>query len=283
MAKPWRVSRSMFLDEEEAAGLLKSVRDRVRQADDEQRPGRTLDRLLIEGLMFSGLKSSEFCRLRAGDTIVGTGRSEFRVPSGHGGAGRTVFIPHGLSVAVIDYFSRLRPAWLPASVEPEDLSRPLIHHERKRPFERTGLYRRVVRILTESGFGPRASVHLLRHTYGYLAYVRTGGNLLFVQRQLGHAHPMLTSVYAAFAEESYADLAETLYGVSTAAGGEPKPQTVPAVAPPSPEHNLGKPRPAKPTFDAAPLVVSGLEAPKPARPRTATKPAGKKRAGGKGR
>jgi integrase/recombinase XerD len=87
-----------------------------------------------------------------------------------------------------------------------------VFHERRRPFERTGMYRRVVRILTAAGLGERASVQLLRHTYGYLAYLRTGGNLLFIQRQLGHAHPMVTSIYAQFVEESYAEMAERVFG-----------------------------------------------------------------------
>ena len=65
----------------------------------------------------------------------------------------------------------------------------------------------MVRILDAVGLGDRASVQLLRHTYGYLGYKRSGGNLLFVQRQLGHAHPMVTSVYAQFVDESYAEIA----------------------------------------------------------------------------
>ena len=44
------------------------------------------------------------------------------------------------------------------------------------------------------------------------AYLRTGGNLLFVQRQLGHAHPMVTSIYAQFVDESYAALADRVMG-----------------------------------------------------------------------
>jgi hypothetical protein len=73
----------------------------------------------------------------------------------------------------------------------------------------------VVRILTEAGLGDRASVQLLRHTYGYLAYLRTGGNLLFTQRQLGHAHPIVTSIYAQFVPESYSQLAEMLIAEPT--------------------------------------------------------------------
>ena len=88
----------------------------------------------------------------------------------------------------------------------------MVCHERRRPFERTGLYRRVVRVLTAAGLESRASVQLLRHTYGYLAYLRTGGNLLFTQRQLGRAHPIVTSIYAQFVEESYSALAERIAG-----------------------------------------------------------------------
>ena len=92
-------------------------------------------------------------------------------------------------------------------------------NERRQPYERTGLYRRVVRILTAAGLKDRASVQLLRHTYGYLAYLKTGGNLLFVQRQLGHAHPMVTVVYARFVDESYADMANM---IRQAASSQPK-------------------------------------------------------------
>ena len=101
-----------------------------------------------------------------------------------------------------------RPALLPAHVNPADLSQPLVFNDRRKPYERTGLYRRVKRILGDAGLGSRASVQLLRHTYGFLAYKYTGGNLLFVQGQLGHAHPMITSVYARLVDESYEEMAE---------------------------------------------------------------------------
>ena len=94
------------------------------------------------------------------------------------------------------------------------------------PYDRTSLYRRVVRILTSAGLGDRASVQLLRHTYGYLAYKRTHGNLLFVQQQLGHAHPMVTAIYAQFVKFSYSDLADNVGG--RAVGMETPPSKQPA-------------------------------------------------------
>jgi len=125
---------------------------------------------------------------------------------------RTVFVPRELSRIVRRYVSEIRPRCLGAGQSPKDMSLPLVVNERGRPYERTGLYRRVVRVLGEAGLGARASVQLLRHTYGYLAYKRSGGNLLFVQRQLGHAHPAVTSIYAQFVAEPYSKLADAVGG-----------------------------------------------------------------------
>jgi integrase/recombinase XerD len=204
MRQAWEITREMFLSEHEVDALL----DHVRTAGASEQ-ARRLDRLIIECLLFSGLRTSEFCRLALEDTVFGTGRPVFVVRR-HGAVERTVFVPRSVCRLVRDYVEQIRPRLLPAGVDANDLSQPLVYHERKRPFERSGLYRRVVRILTAAGLGKRASVQLLRHTYGYLAYLRSGGNLLFVQRQLGHAHPMVTSIYAKFVRESYEQLAERL-------------------------------------------------------------------------
>jgi integrase/recombinase XerD len=219
---PWEITREMFLEEGEVDALLAHVRQAVETAEEALRPTALLDQLLIEGLLFSGLRNSEFCRLAVGDTVVGSGISAFSV-RGAGKEDRTVHVPRGLSDLVRAFVRRTRPALLPDKVAPEDGTQPLVFHERKGPYERTGMYRRVVRILTSAGLAERASVQLLRHTYGYLAYKRTGGNLLFVQRQLGHAHPMVTSVYAQFVQESYETLTEQIHGPVTAAPRSTRP------------------------------------------------------------
>ena len=125
---------------------------------------------------------------------------------------RTVFLPRELGRLVAHYVKDVRPQFLPAGLKATDKRQALVLNERGQAYERTGLYRRVVRVLTAAGLGQRASVQLLRHTYGYLAYLHTGGNLLFVQRQLGHAHPMVTVVYAKFVREDYAELADCVAG-----------------------------------------------------------------------
>ena len=205
---PWQITADMFLSADEVARLL----GHLRQAAPHRAklpPSVALDRLIVEALLFSGLRTSEFCDLTLGDTVIGRGQSVF-VVRGRGHTGRTVHVPRRLSLLVRRFARDIRPAFLPANVEPGDLAQPLVFNERRRPYERTGLYRRVRRVLGDAGLGERASVQLLRHTYGYLAYQRSGGNLLFVQRQLGHAHPMVTAVYARLVPESYPAIAERI-------------------------------------------------------------------------
>lgn len=212
--KAWTITREMFLSEAEATSLIRHVRSRAESAAGRDAVAARLDQLIVETLLFSGLRNSEFCSLKLGDTPMVTGRPVL-LPQGADGSRRTVWIPAALATLTGQWARQSRPLLLPRGVAPDDPAQPLVFNERRRPYERTGLYRRVVRILTEAGMGERASVHLLRHTYGYLAYLRTGGNLLFVQRQLGHAHPMVTSIYAQFVEESYENLANRVAGSRT--------------------------------------------------------------------
>ena len=212
--EPWQITREMFLSEDEVELLLARIVRRVRQADPKKVTVR-VDEIIIRSLLFSGLRNSEFCHLTLADTVIGSGQAKFLV-RGTPREDRTVFIPKSLSDLIGQYVSETRPSCLPRGASPRDMTLPLVFNERGKPYERTGLYRRVVRILTQAGLGPRASVQLLRHTYGYLAYKRSGGNLLFVQRQLGHTHPLVTSIYAQFVDEPYARLADAVGGPSTA-------------------------------------------------------------------
>lgn len=221
MSAPWQLTADNFLSESEVDRLLTSVRQAVEAAPPDGRGTALLDRVIIEGLLFSGLRSTEFCGLLLGDTSAGLGRPVLRV-SGTRQNDREVHIPQQLNALLHEYIRDVRPLRLPTGADPADLHQPLILNERRRPYERTALYRRVVRILQHAGLGDRASVQLLRHTYGYLAYKRTGGNLLFVQQQLGHAHPMVTAIYAEFVPFNYEALANQTAG----AGQPPSPSEV---------------------------------------------------------
>ena len=208
---PWEVTADMFLSESEVESLLKYVRERERTDPAATRIRATVDRLIVELLLFSGLRNSELCHLRVVDTVIGHGQSAVQI-AGTPKQDRLVYIPRELADQISHFVKVSRPDCVSEGILPNDVLQPLILNERGRPYDRTALYRRVVRILTEAGLEDRASVQLLRHTYGFLAYKRTAGNLLFVQRQLGHAHPMVTAVYAQFVEFSYSELANHVAG-----------------------------------------------------------------------
>lgn len=203
----WDVTRDMVLDEAEADRLLANVEQQVLAALPARRIAATVDRVIVDLLLHTGMRCSEFCALERRDwTDAATGDARQLVVAGRSANPRHVWLPRGTAARLLAYLQDTRPQQLREAQDAPDA--PLVPNERGRRYERTALYRRVVRILTAAGFGARASVQLLRHTYGYLAYRRTGGNLLFVQRQLGHAHPMITAVYARLVDEDYAALAD---------------------------------------------------------------------------
>lgn len=211
LAAPWEITADMFLNEDEVAALRTFLIRQEQFADPLQPIGRAVDRLIVEILLSSGLRNSELCHLRMADTVVGHGESALKV-TGTSKEDRTVYIPKAISELIQRFVKQTRPQCLSEGTDSADLQQPLILNERGRIYDRTALYRRVVRILTEAGLEDRASVQLLRHTYGFLAYKRTGGNLLFVQKQLGHAHPMVTAVYARFVDHPPGELAELVGG-----------------------------------------------------------------------
>lgn len=201
----WVLTREMFLSEQELGDLLGRLEVEV----DYDQPATVTDRLIVNALVFSGLRNTEFCRLAVENTIIGTKKSVFDVV-GTPRQDRRVFVPQCVSELVKDYAKQVRPHIIADELDPKDRSQPILLNERGRPYERTALYRRVVRILKKAGLGSRASVQLFRHTYGYLGYKNVSGNLLFLQKQMGHAHPMVTSVYAQFVKETYQDYANQL-------------------------------------------------------------------------
>ena len=208
MRQPWTLTPEMFLDEKEVTRLLRSVRQAAQHAPDTEVAGRCLDRVLIECLLFTGMRNSELCTLRVEDVKPARGSATAAIRGPRGKIDRTIHLPAALASLLRKYVSRTRPILAERAAKP---AVTFIVNERGNAYDRTALYRRVVRILTDADLASRASVQLLRHTYGYLAYLRTGGNLLFVQRQLGHAHPIVTSIYAQFVPEDGGELADRVF------------------------------------------------------------------------
>ncbi|MBI1348436.1 tyrosine-type recombinase/integrase [bacterium] len=208
--QPWQITRDMFLSETEVGALLQHVRCFHESGSGRDRMTAIVDGLIIELLLFSGIKNTEFCRLRVEDFQCADGVAVLNVHETLQNT-RQVYLPTWLVQRLSWYVTEVRPQLVSKSTTASLTSQDaLFVNERGNAYERTALYRRVLRILTAAGLGERASVQLLRHTYGYLAYKQTGGNLLFVQKQLGHAHPMVTAIYAQFVEEDPCAIADVV-------------------------------------------------------------------------
>jgi len=66
---------------------------------------------------------------------------------------------------------------------------------RKGPLTRSGVELRFRRVLARAGISPpKAGPHVLRHTFGRL-YIKNGGNVVHLQRILGHASIETTMIY----------------------------------------------------------------------------------------
>lgn len=76
-----------------------------------------------------------------------------------------------------------------------------------KPYSAAQLQRRVNRAIAAAGVD--ATFHQLRHRYGTIAYQATG-DLLAVGRQMGHASPVTTAVYAAASDEVADRIAEAV-------------------------------------------------------------------------
>jgi site-specific recombinase XerD len=202
----WELTREMFLDEEEVEAVRNALATRIAESTGAALWAARTDQLIFEMLTFTGLRNSEFCHLRLSDVPPALKQQAVRV-TGTPRQDRVVAIPETLASSIAAYIRDIRPHLATDAISGKALDQPVVLNDRGRPLDRTTLYRRVVKILAAAGFESRASVQLLRHTYGYLAYKRTQGNLLFVQQQLGHSHPMVTAIYAEFVKFSPQDLA----------------------------------------------------------------------------
>ena len=206
---PWQITRQMFLSEDEIDGLLQHLSRQVRRAECDS-VGPHVDEVIIRSLLFSGLRNSEFCGLTLANTIVGTGESVFLV-RGTPREDRTVYVPAELSGLIRRFVAEVRPHCLP------QLLRPTISPCLSFSMNAVGVTNALWGFTAAScescprpGSSERARVQLLRHTYGYLAYCkRSHGNLPSARSGSPSTHtPSVTSIYAQFVDESYADLAD---------------------------------------------------------------------------
>jgi integrase/recombinase XerD len=153
------------------------------------------DRAIVLFLLDSGVRASELCDLQLADVDQATGRVIVR--SGKGGKGRVTYLGKHCRRALWRYLNR-------ESRTPAD---PLFLSVEGRPLTPNSLDH-VFRGLEKRSGVQNLHPHRLRHTFA-TQFLRNGGNLLALQRLLGHTSLQMVKRYAEVAEADLQTLHET--------------------------------------------------------------------------
>lgn len=149
------------------------------------------DRAIIVTLVDTGLRSSELCNLKLRDYQQTHGR--LMVHHGKGDKDRTVYLGSVAQKAVWRYLADQPDATLDS---------PLFSARTNKALNRDNLRHTIQRIADRAGV-PNATVHRFRHTYA-ITFLRNGGNLLELQRLLGHESMETLQIYVQLAQSDLA-------------------------------------------------------------------------------
>jgi integrase/recombinase XerD len=155
-----------------------------------RRDTATRDKAIVLVLLDSGMRASELCALTVGDADLSTGR--VTVERGKGGKARHTYLGKAARKALWRYVSRRQ-------TRPDD---PLFVTRGERAMDGDRLLKLIVNLGKRAGVG-NLHPHRFRHTFA-TQFLRNGGNLLALQRLLGHSNLGMVRRYAAIVE---ADLA----------------------------------------------------------------------------
>ncbi len=142
---------------------------------------------LVTVLLDTGLRASELCHLRLDDLNLATG--EVRVLGGKGDKDRVVALGRRSREVVRRYVHVFRKTG-EFDAGPRA---PLFLSYRGRPLAREALARIVAQIGDRAGVS-RLYPHRFRHTFG-VTYLRAGGDVLTLQRILGHSTLVMVNHY----------------------------------------------------------------------------------------
>lgn len=146
------------------------------------------DRAMILFLLDTGLRSSEFCSLDAGDIDVGTGRVLVR--SGKGAKDRIVYIGAKTIKSLIRYYAsrgvpeKYEPVWLSGKV--------------RQRLTKYALAQILERYTKKLGFA--CNPHELRRTFATMC-LRAGMDILTLQRLMGHSDITVLKHYLLLLDE----------------------------------------------------------------------------------
>lgn len=166
-----------------AAGWNTNRRKRARA----MRPTAGRDRAIIIVLLDTGLRVSELCALTLRDCEPNNGR--LAVQHGKGNKKRTVYLGN----------SGTRVLWRYLANRPEaKTDDPLFVTRENTAMDRNNVRHLIQRIARRGGVS-HATVHRFRHTFA-INFLRNGGNVLELQKLLGHEKMETIRIYADLAQ-----------------------------------------------------------------------------------
>lgn len=159
---------------------------------EEHRSTATRDRAILLVLLDAGLRASELCDLVIEDYDVKQGRLHIR--HGKGNKGRYVYLGESARKALWRYFAERH------NVQPTE---PLFRTWRGNHMDRNALRHMIQNCADRAGV-PAATVHRWRHTFA-INYLRNGGNVLELQRLMGHERTDTLRIYVDLAQTDLQD------------------------------------------------------------------------------
>ena len=149
--------------------------------------------LLIRIIAYSGLRISEVLKMERKDIVLKDSLFTLRI-KGKGNKERFVFIEEVLIRGSFDRWQRVSPC-----IQTRLLFCSMLRNDE--PASASSISHKISTLLRKEGIlTKKTGAHLLRHTYATLVYGETG-DLVLVQKLLGHASTTTTEIYTHVNEE----------------------------------------------------------------------------------
>lgn len=186
--KAWTITADKFLSEDQVRHLLAHLlRERDLALARSDRPQAVRDYYMVHGLLGSGVRVAEFCKLDHADF----NGQKLVVREGKGKKSRTILLTRKTMELLREWVAvKMR---LGFSAEPHT---PVFPSRYNRRYSVRGVQKRIKLILRAARLPDHFSVHSLRHTYCSMLLGTGKVGLPTTKQNMGHASIATTNLYA---------------------------------------------------------------------------------------
>lgn len=187
----YKIDREKILDLNQRSKLLKTCEDKAELDLLHGRETWIKRFMLVNLVLFTGLRVSEISNLKIGDIELKTKDPYLIVRNGKRGKKRDVYLDKELVKHLKNFIS-----WKKKSMcEVVEVDSPLFTGRNGSKCATITLMKSFKRAIEESHLPLHYSIHSARHTYATFLLHATK-NLRYVQKQLGHSKISMTALYA---------------------------------------------------------------------------------------